>query len=399
MNATNLKITLRENTPFLKEDGKFDLKKAMLFSGHIGGICYNPDGLEASFAEVEETTEKRINTMTAREHQTVFEHVSIGMHLSDSSKILNMVLNNEGQHTTSERSLRYTRVDENFANSTDKEIELYNKWNNILTVKITEKYGNVFDKRQISTLANENARYMVSTFINTSMFHTLPLAQLNRIVTYMKEFINKTDKDYFEERLSNDFVEFIGECERLNLLDDRLQSNRKHRGLRIFGKDLDSIPEEFGVYYSTTYKGSFAEYAQAERHRTGNYEMERNPENGFFIPPIIEDDPILVEEWLEDINSVKDLVVQGELLTIHEGESFDNFILKLKERDCSRAQLEIFDRSTLLKQKYYDSLKEKDHPYAKELEPYMGKRRCGYPDYDCAESCGFVDGINGTRKI
>ena len=35
----------------------------------------------------------------------------------------------------------------------------------------------------------------------------------------------------------------------------------------------------------------------------------------------------------------------------------------------------------------------------KKLEPYMGKRRCGYPDYTCPNPCGFKEGIIGLRRI
>ena len=399
MKLSNLKITLLENTPFLKEDGTFNLNKAMDFSGKIGGICYNENGLMDSFAEDDEKTEKRINNSTAGEHQSVFEHVNVSMYLKDSSKMLNMVLNNEGQYSTSERSLRYTAVKDGECNLTKREIFLYEKWYKIFVDLITAQYGDVLKPFKIKTLAKENARYMTSTFINTEMVHTLPLAQLNRIATYMKEYLDKEDKNDFEQRVSKDFEMFLSECDRLNLLDERLQSNRKERTLKIFGENLDSIPEEFGVTYSTTYRGSFAEYAQKERHRIEKSSLERNELNGFFVPPILELYHNLIDIWLNDIISVKEEVPQGELVTIHEEGTFDTFISKLKERDCSAAQLEIFRQTEETKKKYYEALKEKDHPYVKKLEPYMGKRRCGYPDYTCNKPCGFREGIIGSRKI
>lgn len=399
MKLSNLKITLLENTPFLREDGTFDLKRAMNFSGKVGGICYNPEGLIASFSEDDEVTEKRINDTTANEHQSVYEHVSIGMYIKDASKMLNMVLNNEHQYSTSERSLRYTKVNPDSCNLSPKELELYQKWYEILLAKIKDQYDGVLKPFKMRTLAQENARNMVSVFMNTEMVHTIPLVQLNRIVSYMKDFINKKDKDKFETRLSQDFEMFISECERLNLLDSRLQSNRKERGLEIFGKDLDLEPEEFGSTYSTNYKSTFISYAQVQRHRRGRYRLERNPKNGYYVPPIIEDDPVLVEEWLHDIKSNKSNFPLGELLTINERGTFDDFIMKLKERDCSAAQLEIYRQTVATKEKYYESLKEQNHPYVKRLEPYMKGRRCTYPDFKCPKPCGFVDGINGTRRI
>lgn len=399
MKLSNLKITLLENTPFLKEDGTFNLNKAMDFCGKVGGICYNEEGLMASFEEPVETTEKRIDRTTSGEHQSIYEHVNIGMYLKDSSKMLNMVLNNEGQYSTSERSLRYTSVKEDECNLTKREIMLYEKWYKIFVDIITAMYDGTLKPFKIKTLAKENARYMTSTFINTEMVHTIPLAQLNRVVTYMKKYMDKENKDDFEERLSKDFEMFISECERLNLLDERLESNRKERSLRIFGENLKDIPDEFGVTYATTYQGSFAEYAQKERHRIEKSCIERDDSNGFFVPPILQYYPTLMQEWLNDISTVREQVPQGELINIHEEGTFDTFIMKLKERDCSAPQLEIFRQVNDTKRKYYEELKEKDHPYAKKLEPYMNKRRCKFPDYTCPSPCGFREGILGSRRI
>lgn len=399
MKLSNLKITLLENTPFLLEDGTFDLKRAMDFSGKVGGICYNEDGLLASFQEDSEKTEKRVNNSTSGEHQSIFEHVNVTMYLKDSSKMLNMVLNNEGQYSTSERSLRYTTIKENDCNLTKREIFLYEKWYKIFLDLITAQYGEVLKPFKIRTLAKENARYMTSTFINTEMVHTVPLAQLNRISSYMNKFMDKENKNEFEQRVSKDFEMFLSECDRLNLIDERLQSNRKDRSLRIFGENLDDIPEEFGVTYSTTYRGSFAEYAQKERHRMEKSSFERDPLNGYFVPPILQYYPNLMPEWLHDIDSVKEEVPQGELITIHEEGTLDSFISKLKERDCSAPQLEIFRQANETKKKYYEALKEKDHPYVKKLEPYVKTRRCGYPDYTCNKPCGFREGIIGSRRI
>ena len=110
MEISNLKVTLLPHTSFLMEDGTFNLNKAMLYQGQIGGICYNEDGLLASFCEQDDITSRRVNRTTSGEHQSVFEHVNIGLYLQNSPKFLNMILNNEHQYSTSERSLRYTTI-------------------------------------------------------------------------------------------------------------------------------------------------------------------------------------------------------------------------------------------------------------------------------------------------
>ena len=89
MEISNLKVTLLPHTSFLMEDGTFNLNKAMLYQGQIGGICYNEDGLLASFNEKAESTSKRVERTTSGEHQSVFEHVNIGLYLQNSPKFLN----------------------------------------------------------------------------------------------------------------------------------------------------------------------------------------------------------------------------------------------------------------------------------------------------------------------
>ena len=151
MKATNLKVTLLPHTPFLLENGKFDLKRAMLYQGQIGGICYNEDGLMASFTEDEAKTERRVNMTTSGEHQSVFEHVNIGLYLQNSPKFLNMILNNEHQFSTSERSLRYTTIKE--GELPREMVQIYNKWNEIFFNKIKIVYGYIKSDKQIMKLA------------------------------------------------------------------------------------------------------------------------------------------------------------------------------------------------------------------------------------------------------
>lgn len=418
MKLSNLKITLLRNTPFILTkddnpkhfylpDATFDLNTAMKFCGQVGGICYNENGLLASFGESDEITERRINRTTHDEHQSIFEHINIGMHLEDSSKMLNMVLNNEGQYATSERSLRYTTISPESCNLSEKEIELYQKWYGIFYDLILAEYPNLVRTKkngeksytEIETKAQENARYMCSVFINTSMVYTVPLAQLNRIVSWMKDYMNQTNMDDFAKRLSQDFEMFIKECERLNLLDERLQSNRKHRKLHIFGECLDELPQQFGESNSITYLGTPVLFAQYERHRRGRYCLERKPHSGCFIPPLIVSHPDLVEMFKDDFESIRDKFPMAELYTIHETGCVDDYVLKMEERDCSHVQLETFKNTVETAEKIYQTLEKENHPKAKLLKPFIGHRRCQTGNYECPNPCGWKEGIDGTRKV
>ena len=78
----------------------------------------------------------------------------------------------------------------------------------------------------------------------------------------------------FNVKLKESMKDFISELHRLNILQDKLLTNEKERKLSLFNDDLNKREEYFGDVYSTTYKGSFEEYAQAQRHRTISYELK-----------------------------------------------------------------------------------------------------------------------------
>lgn len=268
---------------------------------------------------------------------------------------------------------------------------------NIFRIIIKDKYGYIHNDSKIEKLAQENARYLVTVFASTRMIHTVPWIQLNRIVSFMLDFMKKENKTAFEERLSESFSEFINCFVELNVLDDRAMSNRKKRKLSLF-KD-GKVEEHFGDTYSTNYKGSLVQLAQAHRHRTLKYNMSFLDEKEYFIPPILLDNYELVAEWLNDISSVAYAYPQGELVSINEVGDLDAFIQKTKERLCSAAQLEIMmqTKNTLLK--YKNALEEKNHPRASDIATHSKGARCTFPDYTCIQDCKFKEGKRLVRKI
>ena len=175
--------------------------------------------------------------------------------------------------------------------------------------------------------------------------------------------------------------------------------NEKYRSLSLFGNNLDRNEEYFGNIYLTTYKGSFAQLAQAQRHRTIDYQIEMLGEKEYFIPPIIEDDPMLVDEWLSDLESVADKIPNALLVTVNERGTYENFLLKCKERLCSEAQLEIANQTKDTLDKYYDALVEKNHPLAEEMKQYTRGARCTFPEFKCSSDCKFKEGKTLVRKI
>ena len=401
MSFKNIKVDMLPNQ-FLKEDGSFDQEKALNLCGKIAGVCYDKEGFSHLENEPVEKTNRRIDMTLNNGHHSVYDHINISFNLQNIPKILAMVLNNEHQYTTSEKSARYTPVvrgEESIIS--EKEENLYQKWIDIFKIKIQQQYGHLYNDSKIQKLAQENARYLVTVFMPTQMIYSTSLRQINYIASWMIEFINTAGfmPSNFHCKLSSAMESFVCELDRLNVLVPGLMKNEKERSISLLGSDLEDKQDYFGEVYSTTYKGSFAQLAQAHRHRTLDYQMELLPEKEYFVPPIISDDQALVLEWLNDMQIVKSVNPQGELVLINEVGKYEDFILKCKERLCTAAQLEIMiqTRNTLLK--YKSSLEELNNPLAHDIEKYSHGARCTFPDFTCSSDCHFKDGKVLTRKI
>lgn len=400
MEKSSVKIDILPNQ-FLREDGSFNQEEAIKLCGKIAGVCYDKEGFNHITNETEEKTMRRVDMTLNNGHHSVYDHITLNLNLQNVPKILAMILNNEHQYTTSEKSARYTPVVRKEGSIiTLEEESLYNKWIDIFKVKIKEKYGNVYNDSKIQKLAQENARYLVTVFMPTTLIYSTSLRQINYIASWMEDYImNHNANDIFEAKLAHTMNEFINQLSDRNILVEGLMKNEKERRLSLFGENLDSKEEYFGNVYSTNYMGSFAELAQAQRHRTLDYQMELLSEKQYFIPPIIADDQMLVDEWLGDMQIVRGVNPQGELIKINEIGKYEDFILKCKERLCSAAQLEIMQqtRETLLK--YKKALEESNNPLAADIEKYSHGARCTFPDYTCSSDCGFKEGKTLTRKI
>ncbi len=397
MEKFNIKISILPNI-YRKEDGIFDRENALNLSGKIAGVCYDKEGFEHLENEPIEKTTKRIERTLTGGHHSVYDHVNISFNISGLPKILAMVLNNEHQYTTSEKSARYTPVEvRGDSIITSDEVNLYNKWMEIFKVKIKENYGYIYDDSKIVKLAQENARYMVTVFMPTEMIYTTSLRQINYIASWMNDYIKGANKeDDFERKLSIVMEEFVNELKRLDVFEERLNRNEKNRKLSLFGDCLGE-EEYFGRVYNTTYEGTFAQLAQAHRHRTLDYKMERLENKKYYIPPIIRDDKVLVEEWMKDILSLRNIHPQGEIVLINEKGKYEDFILKCKERLCSAAQLEIAQQTAETLKKY--ATRTGDKFIVEDIKNYLRGARCTFLDYSCPKDCGFKEGKTLTRRI
>lgn len=372
----------------------YQVEKAELdnFCGKVGGVCYMPKSFDELVSEDNIKTIKRIEQTMGSGHHSVFEHGYITLNLENVPKLFAMVLNNEHVYVTSEKSARYTKM-----NPSPEEQKLYDKWVEIFKKKIRESYpestGFMSDAR-VQKLAQENARYLISVKTLTTMEHTLSYRQLNYLCKWMQNELQNFKSPYIS--IFETFEKFIAFAKQNNLLDERLMDDGKFRSLSLIkpGKKHNEI---FDTVYSVNYEASLAYLAQAQRHRTINYEINNLNTGKFYTPKILIDNNSLVTDWQDDIHSVANNIPQGTLVEINERGLSEHFILKLKERLCSCAQLEINDKTKELLNRY---IKEtKDIELAKLLAQYSKGSRCTFPDFKCKAPCSFADGIKGERHI
>ena len=383
-----MKISILGSTKVGYELSKQD---AINFSGKAAGICYLPDTLDKLINEPEEKTEKRAKRTLGSGHHSVFNHPHYNLALEGIPKILAMVLNNEKMYSTSEKSARYTKMEP----SEDEKL-LYEKWIEIYKNIILENYKEI-DEKKAQKLAQENARYLISIFTPaTVMEYTTNFGQLNYIIHFCRNYINdKTKNTEFDKKLKKVFEEFLKEMPDLEV--EELNADFKKRKFSLFS-ERKNRQEEFGENYCTTYLASFAELAQAQRHRTLSYEINFLDEPKFYVPPIIRGTKF-EKQWIEDIESLKEDFPQGMLIKITERGTAENFVLKCTERLCGAAQLEIMEQTKDTMKKYLESTKDTNKEIYEYLLPYSKGARCTFPGFKCTSPCIFGGKGAMTRKI
>ena len=353
-------------------------EEAVDFSGKSAGICYLPDTLETLFAEPAEKTARRANGNLVSGHHSVFGHPVYNLSLEGIPKIIAMLLNNEKMYNTSEKSARYTHMD-----PSPEEKELYEKWIKIYQEQIAKAYPK-FEEKRVKKLAQENARYLISVFTPaTIMEYSVTFGQLNYIINWAKDYINNDNSDSFSLKLKEALKEFLKAMPDLEV--EGLDSRVKQRKFSLFAERQRE--EEFGENYSVNYLASFAQLAQAHRHRTLSYEMTLLEKPQYYIPPIIRGTD-LEEEWLKDISSLEVFYPQGMLVQVNERGTIENFVLKCMERLCGAAQLEIMEQTRATMERYLEATKDRPVLY-NYLLPYSKGARCTFPGWKCNSPCIF----------
>ena len=357
-------------------------KDALLFSGHEAGICYMADNFEAIKNEKRSKTLGRIRGTVGSGHHSVAGHVSYCLLLVGIPKILAMLINNEKDCNVSEKSARYTKM-----RTKALEKKIYEKWIKIFKDLIAKKYADLDDKT-VTKLAQENARYFISVFTPaTTMGYTVDLRQANYLIGWCDKMIAESEgtDDPFMIQLRPWVIKLSTMLKkRLNV--DGLRDG-KGREFTLFAK-RPREEEVGGEMYCVNYYGTFSQLAQAQRHRTLHYEMTiPNLDTcEFYIPPIIED-PAIREEYLADMEKLKDNFPQGMLIKINERGAVEDFELKCHERRCGAAQREICIQTGKTLNKLVDGAqKKKNTAVYEELSWYVGKTKCQM-GHECNRPC------------
>ena len=350
---------------------------AEALGGRLAGICYMNGSIDDILEQNDETALKRAHLLIKSGHHSVFEHSNFTFIFEDMPKILAMILNNEKVYSTSEKSARYTEMDSNGPDG-----KLYFKWLDILKKNIRDKYSGILTSKQVEKLALENARYFLSVFAPTTvMAYTTNLRQLNYLLDYMENYIAINSNGDFNQHLIPILMEFCLLMAPYKV--DGLTEN-KNVGLSLFAHRLRDCT--WGDTFSTSYSGSFAQLAQAQRHRTLYYEMKILNQKSFYIPQIIQEDKSLVKEWSQDMAEIAHLYPQGMMVNINERGTLENFIRKCYERLCGQAQLEIMQQTRQTLHDYYEGTRTIKRFVANELLKYVDRPRCKF-GYRCHRSC------------
>ena len=377
---SNIEKVLDDVSEKEKEQAIIGLKR---FSQNCARVCYSQYDWNTLLKE--KFNVKLIdNGIIPSGHHSVFEHLWFNLYLDEIPKIGAMVLNNEKQYVTSEKSARYTIMND----IEPFQKELYERWNEILINPIDSVYPKIKDeetrKDKIRKLAKENARYMTSVFTPTKMEYTVNLRQLNFLIDqFEKEELGFSSFD-LENRLIPKMKDFAKQVNGLKI--DGLE-HKKDKKISLFNSR--EVEEYFGDVYSTNYLMSFASLAQAQRHRTLNYHISDGTQMGaplgFFIPEIVKYAE-KEKEWVSDLEKVsKDDFPQAQLLKVNERGIIEDFRLKATERLCGHAQYETMKNTLNTANKY--------EQYQEEIGEDYNKPACAPAPKYCDGSCKW-----GKRK-
>lgn len=369
-----------------------DLTSKISLAGKTAGVCYMREDYLSDTIQNKELSIKRAKMTASRGHHSIYDHSNITLLMEGIPKVVAMMLNNTQYYTTSEKSARYTLMEPQ--NKLEK--ELYNKWIEKFNLVINGLYPEM-DKVTVNKLAQENARYLISVFTPTVMVYTTSHRQLSYIIDWAEKLSEQLEKTGLTSSFYKELVKAMLEFKDclVGIMGEQPIKDNKNREFNLFTKLEASDKEIISDVYKMRYRASFAELAQAQRHRTIVYRAYLDTEekdNFFYIPKCIYQTD-LQEEWLSDAESIRGNFPQGLMLDIEERGLIETFLLKSKERICGRAQLEIADITAQQMSKFIGVKEELSILNKELLERHIKKdqviAKCLMDGFKCKEVCSW----------
>ncbi|MEA3378470.1 MAG: hypothetical protein U9Q69_02405, partial [Nanoarchaeota archaeon] len=217
--------------------------------------------------------------------------------------------------------------------------------------------------------------------------HTLGFGQLNYIMHFFKEFIANAENSDFNQRIKKSMAEFNQGTSAFYV--PNLNPLIKARKLSLIA-ERQNFMQFFNECYSVNYELSLAGLAQAQRHRTLNYQIQPiSGDEDVFIPPILLYDTKLSQSWKSDMEQVRKNFPQGLLAKVNERGTYEDFISKANERLCGQVQLEIMLRTKRTLMEYIAATKGVNNEVHDLLLPYNNGPKCTFPNIKCLSPCEF----------
>ncbi len=325
-------------------------KEAKRFVQNHARICYTDKNWDELLDEAFQAG--LIKSLITKGHHSPFDHFFLNYNFKGPEKAVAMVFNNQGVYTTSEKSARYTIMDD----VPRHQKSLYNKWSNWFHNEISSRFPesdfpklhkkSSDGKTTSEKLSQENARYMTSVFTPTIMTHTVSWRQLNILYHSFNDFIgeNMDNRNKFNRKLAEGMQSFVDSPAVKKWVINEAQVRMKGAIPLRFIRSTP-VEEHFGEdIYSTNYESSFASLAQLQRHRLAVYdicgEVKMGAPNGVYIPRLVEAAG-LSGEWKWDLGEVSEYdFPQAQLLKTGERGMREHLPAKTLERECGLVQLE-----------------------------------------------------------
>ena len=384
------------------------------FSGSNAGVCYMSNCYFNESVSGEENAIKRFNHTMKSGHHSVADHYNVTILMEDIPKILAMILNSTQTYATSEKSARYTVME----NLTEEESKIVDKWNTILGKVLINNHG--LSEENATKIARENSRYFISIFSPaTTMSHTKTVREWNYLYQWMNKLLNRMKKyneqDGILHTFSKNMIPWVEKyCDWFQnsdiYIEDMIDPN--DRFLEFLPQiEMGSLKNKMYTQsilkdsYSVMYHASFAALAQLQRHRSIKYvinDMSTLENPVFFVPEFIAKDDELVHEWREDMYSLRERIPQGLVVEVAELGTIDKFLLKCNERLCGRAQ---YETMSLVRDMLDGFIKygEFSHYYNEEIRKRYTPGveniimpKCAVRGTGCTDKGGCISGANSA---